>query len=143
MTLRYLLDTNIISYAMPLRPVADIVQRLAQLRDDAGTGAPVAHELLYGILRMPIGRRRQLVEEYFQTAVLEAMTILPYDQAAAEWHARERARLVALGRTPPYVDGQIAAIAATNGLVLVTANPADFADFQRLAVEDWSATGPF
>jgi tRNA(fMet)-specific endonuclease VapC len=90
MTLRYLLDTNIIPYTMPLRPVANVVQRMAELTDEVGTGAPVVHELLHGILRMPAGRRRQLVEEYFQTTVLQAMTILPYDQIAAEWHASGR-----------------------------------------------------
>jgi predicted nucleic acid-binding protein len=42
--------------------------------------------------------------------------------AAAEWHAAERARLAALGKTPPFVDGQITAIAYANSLTLVTLN---------------------
>ncbi len=49
----------------------------------------------------------------------------------------ERARLAAHGRTLPFVDGQIAAIAQTNNLVLVTANAADFRDFAGLTIEDW------
>ncbi|HZQ98784.1 MAG TPA: hypothetical protein VFC93_08205 [Chloroflexota bacterium] len=65
------------------------------------------------------------------------MPILPYDEAAAGWHAMERARLAAHGRTLPFVDGQIAAIAQTNNLVLVTANAADFRDFAGLTIEDW------
>jgi tRNA(fMet)-specific endonuclease VapC len=65
------------------------------------------------------------------------LPILPYDEAAAEWHAMERARLAALGRTLPFVDGQIAAIAQTNNLVLVTANAVDFRDFAGLTIEDW------
>ena len=67
------------------------------------------------------------------------MQILPYDTAAAEWHATERARLIGLGRTPPFVDSQIAAIAYTQGLVLVTANIAHFREFAALEVEDWRA----
>ena len=63
--------------------------------------------------------------------------ILPYDQAAAEWHAAERARLAALQYTPPFVDGQIAAIAATRGLILVTANTRDFQQFVGIIVVDW------
>lgn len=67
------------------------------------------------------------------------MPILPYDEAAADWHARERARLVAAGRTPPLLDGQIAAVAAVNDLVLVTSNVRDFRGFDGLRIEDWRA----
>jgi len=61
---------------------------------------------------------------------------LAYDEPAARWHAAERARLVAAGRTPAFVDGQIAASAAVHGLVLVTANVGDFAMFDSLDVEN-------
>jgi len=33
-----------------------------------------------------------------------------YNEDAAKWHACERARLQSIGKTPPFVDGQIAAI---------------------------------
>jgi tRNA(fMet)-specific endonuclease VapC len=36
------------------------------------------------------------------------------------------------------VDGQIAAIAYANDLILVTVNTRDFAPFKDLQVEDWS-----
>ena len=49
------------------------------------------------------------------------MTILPYDHVAAAWHGVERARLEAEGTPAPFVDGQIAAIAKRNDLILVTA----------------------
>jgi tRNA(fMet)-specific endonuclease VapC len=49
----------------------------------------------------------------------------------------QRARLVSTERTPPFIDGQIAAVAATNGLTLVTANTADFQHFAGLHVIDW------
>ena len=63
--------------------------------------------------------------------------ILLYDAAAAAWHARERARLVRLGKAPPFVDGQTPAIAAANDLVLVTRNLRDFAGFAGLDLESW------
>jgi tRNA(fMet)-specific endonuclease VapC len=47
--------------------------------------------------------------------------------------------LAQLGLTPAFADGQIAAVARANQLVLVTANVADFAAFEGLAVEDWRA----
>jgi tRNA(fMet)-specific endonuclease VapC len=39
---------------------------------------------------------------------------------------------------PPFADGQIASIAATRDLTLVTANVADFERFEGLRVEDWT-----
>jgi tRNA(fMet)-specific endonuclease VapC len=41
------------------------------------------------------------------------------------------------GRTPPLADGQIAAVARTNDLVLVTLNLMDYDGFRDLRVEDW------
>ena len=65
------------------------------------------------------------------------MTILPYDEQAAEWHANERARLASLGQMPAFVDGQIAAVAKVNGLILVTRNTPDFEIFSGLKLENW------
>jgi tRNA(fMet)-specific endonuclease VapC len=65
------------------------------------------------------------------------MTILPYDERAAEWHAKERARLTVLGQIPSFVDGQIAAVAKVNGLILVTRNTPDFEKFSGLKLENW------
>lgn len=63
--------------------------------------------------------------------------MLSYDQRAAEWHAGERARLERAGRAGSLADGQIASTAATNDLVLVTRNLADFAGFRDLRAESW------
>jgi len=65
------------------------------------------------------------------------LIIFPYDAEAANWHAAERARLMGTGRTPPYLDGQIAAITIVNDLILVTNNTSDFADFQTLQLQNW------
>src|SRR5437867_3729685 len=71
------------------------------------------------------------------TDITGSVVVLPYDQAAARWHAREQARLSRSGKPPPFVDGQIAAIAAIHRLVLVTRNFHDFSSFARLEVESW------
>jgi tRNA(fMet)-specific endonuclease VapC len=78
------------------------------------------------------------LEEYLHNVVRRSFPILPYDEAAAEWHGRERARLEEDGRTPPFVDGQIAAIAASQSLTLVTANAKDFHGFTDLETVDWT-----
>jgi tRNA(fMet)-specific endonuclease VapC len=97
----------------------------------------VWHELRFGMERLPASRRRMFLERYLKDIVLATMPILEYDHAAAEWHAIERARLVARGQTPPFVDGQIAAIARTRGLTLVTFNDVDFKRFQGIRVVNW------
>ena len=138
MTLRYLLDTTIVSSPVSKKPNPGIVKRLDQQGHECAIAAPVWHELTYGCHRLPRGKRRTALETYLHDVVQASFTILPYDEVAATWHGRERARLEDLGRPAPYVDGQIAAIAHANGLVLVTVNTKDFVRFRDLQVEDWS-----
>jgi tRNA(fMet)-specific endonuclease VapC len=93
--------------------------------------------LWFGCQRLPDSAKRQAIEEYLTHVIGPSLPILPYDERAAEWHAVERARLTRAGKTPAFADGQIAAIARTNDLILVTFNRADYADFQDLTFEDW------
>ena len=139
MSLLYLLDANVLSE--PARPCPNqrVLEELVAHRGEIATAAPVWHELLYGVQRMPPSVRRDEIARYLEQVVKRSVPILPYDESAAAWHAAERARLVALGRTPPFADGQIAAIAHTQGLTLVTANQADFVSFRGLPLADWRA----
>ena len=116
------------------------MERLRRRHDELATAAIVWHELWFGCQRLPDSTRRQAIEEYLTLVIAPSLPILPYDERAAEWHAAERARLTRAGKTPAFADGQIAAIARTNDLILVTFNRADYADFQDLALEDWLAS---
>lgn len=138
MTVRYLLDTSIVSSPISKQPDAAIVRRLDARGPECAIAAPVWHELTYGCGRLPKGKRRAALEIYLREVVRVSFPILPYDEAAARWHGEERARLEALERPAPFVDGQIAAIAHANGLILVTTNTKDFARFKGLTVENWS-----
>ena len=100
--------------------------------------APVWHELRFGCARLQPSRRREALERYLEVVVLVSFPVLPYTGEAADWHALERVRLSATGRTPPFVDGQIAAIAHVNDLTLVTSNTGDFEGFQGLRVRSWT-----
>ena len=138
MTIRFLLDTSIVSSPISKAPDAGIVKHLEADGHECAIAAPVWHELTYGCHRLPRGQRRAALETYLQDVVLASFPVLPYDETAAHWHGNERARLEGLGRPAPYVDGQIAAIALVNDLVLVTLNVKDFARFKNVVVANWS-----
>ena len=136
--LRYLLDTNVLSQVLLARGDRHVLARLREQHHACAVPTPVVHELTYGYERLEPGAKRAGLEQFVREAVCRALPILPYDEAAAIWHAAERARLERAGRTPPAADGQIAAIAAVHGLTVVTGNVKHFSDFAGLAVEDWS-----
>ena len=136
--IRYLLDANVLSEAMKLTPNLNVMRRLTAHHAEICTASLVWDEMLYGFHRMRESRRRRDLGHYLFNTLRPGFTILPFDQRAAEWHASERARLGGIGLTPPFVDGQIAAVAFVNDLTLVTANAADFSNFDGLRVEDWT-----
>lgn len=138
MTIRFLLDTNIVSSPISKTPSPEIVKRLNDRSHECAIAAPVWHELTYGCRRLPRGTHRTALEDYLRDVVRVSFPIVPYDEAAAHWHGIERARLENLGRSASYADGQIAAIARVNDLVLVTVNGKDFERFKALEIEDWS-----
>lgn len=137
--LRFLLDTNVVCAPITREPDRRVLNRLTEHGIYCAIGAPVWHELVYRCARMPDGKRRFAIDDYLKTVVKPSFPILPYDEPAALWHGTERARLEAMGKSLPFVDGQIAAIAKRNDLTLVTANPKHFTPFQGLAVANWSS----
>lgn len=135
--MKYLLDTNILSEAVKADPDKSVMGKFKLLQEEIVTAAPVWHELQFGCFRLPRSRKRDIIASFLNDVVKRTMLILPYDDSAAEWHAKERARLSNRGSTPPFVDGQIAAIARVNGLILVTKNIDDFKLFSGLKIEYW------
>ena len=97
----------------------------------------VWHELLFGLGRLPESKRKEQLEGFIWDVVYPSIPVLPYESEAARWHAQERARLVGMGLTPSFVDSQIAGVAVTNSLKLVTRNLSDFEHFADLATESW------
>jgi len=135
--MKYLLDTNVLSEAVKTTPNKSVMKVLERHQHEIVTAAPVWHELQFGCQRLPRSRKREVIALFLNDIVRRTMLILPYDDMAAEWHARERARLSSKGVTPSFVDGQIAAIASVNDLILVTRNIDDFKSFLRLKIKNW------
>ena len=138
MSMKYLLDTNVVSEPLRPKPSRKVLRKLGSHGGETAIASIVWHELLFGCARLPESRRREAIERYLEEVVLASFPILDYDRMAAEWHARERGRLEAAGKTAPFIDGQIAAIASVNDLVLVTGDKADFRGFKELRVESWA-----
>lgn len=134
---RFLLDTSTVSAAIWKEPDPGVLTHLSEHGGECAIGAPVWHELQFGMRRLPKGKRRATLASFLEEVVRATLPILPYDERAAEWHGEERARLERAGRPAPFVDGQIAAIAVTSGIPLVTANPTDFKGFKGLRVLNW------
>jgi len=136
--LKFLLDTNIVSEMMRPKPRENILKRFKQHKDDIAIPAVGWHELWYGVKRLESSRKRIVLEDYLDDLLAPVIPILPYDARAAEWHAAERARLARIGKTPSFVDGQIAAIAYVNDLILVTLNATDYQHFEGITLQAWS-----
>ena len=135
--IRFLLDTSTVSVAMWKVPDPAVLAKLGEHGGECAISAQVWHELQYGVGRLARGKRRVTLKTFLREVVHPTLPILPYDERAAEWLADERVRLEKAGKQTPVVDGQIAAVAATNGIPVVTANLRDFSIFKGVAVQNW------
>lgn len=141
MTIRFLLDSNILSEPCRPAPNEKVLSKLTQHKAEVAVASVVVHEILYGCWRLPSSKRQDYLWKYSQESVL-ILPVFDYDLNAARWHAEKRARLSKIGKTPAFVDGQIASIAVCNGLRLVTRNVADFQDFGDLMIVNWFEEEP-
>lgn len=135
--MKYLLDTNVLSEPLKSEGSSRVLSKLKENQGEIATATLVWHELLFGCFRLAKSAKRKAIQSYLSDVVLPNVPILPYDQRAAGWHAEQRVRLTEKGKTPSFVDGQIAAVAFVNGLCLVTRNVRDFKSFDGLKLENW------
>jgi toxin FitB len=130
--MRYLLDTNIISNVTKPSPSPTLLTWMTeQDDDDLFIASLTVAEIRRGILEKPAGRRRNELEDWFVgpegPQALFAGRVLPFDEAAALIWARFMADGKSNGRTRSALDTIIAAVAETNGCIVVTDNEKDFA----------------
>ena len=125
-----LIDTNVVSEMMRTEPNPQVVAWLSRqpVTKVHLTALSVA-EILYGLKRMPEGKRRQDLEGRFQHVLETGFRgrVLAFDENAAVAYGAIMADRQAEGRPMSVVDGQIAAIAMTKGASLTTRNVKDFA----------------
>ena len=132
---RYLLDTKIISNVVkPLPSWALLAWLEARQDNELYVAAFTVAEILRGILEMPAGRQRDLLNVWFVgpegPQALFADRILPFDERAGLLWARLMADGKAAGRPRNPLDMIIASIAGANGCTLVTDNERDFSGME-------------
>jgi predicted nucleic acid-binding protein len=128
---RYLLDTNIISNVIKPNPSTTLLAWMAEQADtDLFISALTIAEIRRGLLEKPAGRKRALLEAWFNgpegPQALFPGRVLPFDEKAALIWARLMADGTAKGRPRSALDMMIVAVAEVNECVIATDNEKDF-----------------
>lgn len=129
----YLLDTNVCVMYINGRSESVRDRVLSTPTDEMAVCSVVKAELFYGAMRSNNSTRTLERQQGF----LNRFTSLPFDDEAALIFGQIRARLAAAGTPIGAYDLQIAAIALTHNLTLITHNITEFSRVDSLPVEDW------
>ena len=137
----YLFDTDVLSWLAKKHRPEGLMPRLAATPVAAQfTTAVNVAEIYYGIFRLEVedGTRERL-SEFFDGQVFPRLTILPFEREDARAYGQLRASLERKGRPRFEPDLQIAAIALTHRLTVVTGNVRHFEGIPGLKFENWIA----
>lgn len=133
MPLRYLLDTNTVSYVIKGN-FQHVRERLLKVPiREVGISVITEAELRFGVARLPNAAKLGIVVEEF----LLRVEILPWDSLAAQFYARLRAVLKQNGEPIGNLDLMIGSHAIAAGAVLVGSDKV-FRRLKNLKVEDWT-----
>lgn len=130
----YLLDTNVISELMRLKPNPHVEAHFEAASAGLYTSAICLEEIRYGAKIGPVGNR---LWERFIADVLPNITVVPLDEPLAVAAGDLRAEWKKKGTPAGYGDGLIAATAITRNFILVTRNVRHFDHVIGLKTENW------
>jgi toxin FitB len=120
-----LVDANVLSEATAPSPNVGVVEWLARHERELAVDPIILGEIRFGILLLPVGKRRARLERWFQDGV-KCIHCLPWDADTGLRWARLLAELRKAGRSMPIKDSLIAATALVHGLPVATRNRSDF-----------------
>ena len=134
----YLLDTNTCVRYLNKRSQA-VINRLRNTPEsEIVLCSVVKAELYFGEMKSQSPEATIQGQRVFA----ERFTSLPFDDSAANYYAQIRADLAKKGTPIGGNDLMIAAIAMSNGLILVTHNTGEFKRVDGLQIEDWEVENP-
>ena len=127
----YLVDANVLSE--PTKQSADsrVIAWLDANESNLIVDSIIIGELRVGILALPRGRKRDRLEQWFETLV-DTIDCIPWDSAISQRWAALVVDLRRRGETVPVLDGMIAATALQHDLIVATRN---IRDFQKTGVK--------
>ena len=132
--MKYMLDTNICIYAIKHKPTEAIKNFLKHDPEDICISSITYGELMYGVEKSQAVERNRVALMLF----LSSISILPFDNDAAEEYSKVRADLERTGTPIGPMDMLIAGHAKSKGVILVTNNTKEFFRVEDLGVEDWT-----
>lgn len=137
-----ILDTNVLSELGRQVPSEEVLSWLdAQPGDEVATTAVTVGELLYGIARLPEGRRKARLAEAVRGMVDDDLgrRVEPFDAAAAPHYAAIVSGREKIGRPISMADAQIASICRKLRATLATRNTRDFEDAGIDVIDPWDS----
>jgi len=135
------LDTNVVSELMRAVPDDQVVDWLdRQPATDVHLTAITVAELLYGVARLPDGRRKNELAEQIEEMLGEDFDhrVIPFDETSAGHYADIVVRRERAGRPISTADAQIAATCRSYGAVLATRYLEDFTGTGIAITNPWA-----
>jgi predicted nucleic acid-binding protein len=135
------LDTNVLSEALHPSPSDAVLRWLAGLEPlTVFTTSITLAEVLYGIERLPAGRRRARLSAAIEKVFDDEFKgrILPFDEESARIFPKIVAGRQALGRPISQSDAMIAAIARSRRAAVATRNTNDFEHCSVRTINPWT-----
>jgi tRNA(fMet)-specific endonuclease VapC len=136
--MRYLLDTNIVSYFLRDASVALSERLLNSSPEELAISTITAGELRYGLSRL-VPSKRAMALGLRLNHLLNTMTIEPLPVEAAMHYGDIKLHLSLLGQPIGGNDLWLAAHALSQDMTLVSNNTGEFKRVQNLRLENWFA----
>jgi len=131
----YLFDTDVITNLLKKKPSPTLIRRLENVRhDDQFITVVTVAEIIYGAAK---SHRPEYHLKNLEEILLPTVSVLDFDIRAAYIAGNIRAHLEKTGMLIAWADIQIAAIAMTHDMTLITGNLKHFSRISGLKVENW------
>ena len=131
----YMLDTNIIIYAIKNKPKRVLENISAHEPSEVCISSITYAELVYGV------EKSKAVEKNWLALglMLSNIKILDFDSKAAEEYGKIRTDLELKGKTIGNMDMLIAAHAKSQNLTIVTNNTKELERIKEIKIENWAS----